>query len=151
MELRKQIKINNVIYEKMLGFFIKCGNKISAKRIVDTALQKLSLSLKKPIGVILIKIFSRFNTIIEVKKVRYRRGLHIVPSPIRSERNFYLTMKWILQSIRQDKRRVGTNLKLYSELLKIYIGKGSKSKSLNKYNQNKKLVLENRSNIHFRW
>jgi ribosomal protein S7 len=148
MEQRKEIKINYLNYKTVLGFFIKSGNKLSARKIVDTALLKLSITLNLPVVFLLNRVFTKFNHIVEVKKIKNKRRAHFVPFPISQKRNNYLTMKWILYAIKEDKRRVSTWLKLYSELLKIY--RGNKSKSLIKSNLNRKLSLESRSNMHYR-
>jgi hypothetical protein len=93
MEQKKEIKINYISYNSLLGFFIKSGNKLSAKSIVDTALLRLSTILVLPIVFILNRIFTKFHHIVEIKKIKNKRRTHFVPFPINQKRNNYLSMK----------------------------------------------------------
>jgi ribosomal protein S7 len=148
-EQKNQTINTNFIYNKIVGFFIKEGNKINAKDIVDWSFSELSKTTKKPIHLILIKIFLKFNNFVEVKKIKSRRNSHIIPFPINFKRKIYLILRWIMSSIKEDKRKISTKKKFFFELLSIYTNK--KAKSLIKNNLNKTGAFKNKSNAHFRW
>jgi ribosomal protein S7 len=150
MEQKNQINNFSFLYNKIVGFFIKKGNKVSAKNIVNWSFSKLAFVVKKPIHLILINIFLKFNTFVEIKKIKMRGSSNLIPFPITFNRKIYLALTWLTQSIKEDKRKISKKEKFYFELLKVYKG-DSKSKALIKNNLNKKIALKNRSNAHFRW
>jgi len=98
---------------------------------------------------ILSKLFSKLNSFVEVKKIRVRRGFHLVPFPISHKRSTYLIIKWLIQAIKEDKRKISFSDKLFSEINQTI--SSSSSKSLEIKTSNISQVLSNRSNIHFRW
>ena len=61
----------------------------------------------------------------------------------------YLMIKWLLQAIKNDNRKVPVSDKLFLEINQTI--SSSSSKSLDIKNSNITQVLANRSNIHFRW
>ena len=58
-------------------------------------------------------------------------------------------MKWLFDSIEEDKKNVSIVVKLSSEILKYLESSDSDGKK-KKYMM-KKLALQNRSNAHYRW
>jgi ribosomal protein S7 len=143
--MRKPIKN---IYTKFLGSLIKKGNKIAAKRILDTSFIKVSTKHKIPVHLILNKIFSKLDCFLEIKKIRIRKNVHIVPFPLNSKRQNFLKIKWILESAKEDLRKVDFSEKISSEVSNILLNK--KSKILSKKDYIRKQALMNRSNLHYR-
>ena len=70
------------------------------------------------------------NTFVEVKKIRIKRSTHIVPFPITFKRKSYLIIKWLIEAIKEDTRKISTSEKLSSELINVL--KKSSSKALQK-------------------
>jgi small subunit ribosomal protein S7 len=137
------------LYQHLLGFVVKKGNKISSKRILDSAFLDVSRKLGIPVHIILLRIFLKLNTFVEAKKVRIRRSTHIVPFSITFKRRFYLAVKWLLDSVKEDKRKLPFYKKLSTEIFNLLQKKTSSS--LKKKEKNISLSLLNRSNIHYRW
>ena len=137
------------LYTNFLGYLTKKGNKISAQNILDNAFLKVSKVANLSTFSILTIIFIKLNVFVEVKKVRIKRSTHIVPFATSFKRKSYLIIKWIMESVSEDKRRVAMSEKLATEFLSIL--KNKLSKSLKKKNSNIIQALNNRSNIHFRW
>lgn len=81
------------IYLKLLGFLIKKGKKKIAKDILDKALILVSKETRVAPVLVLLKVFSKLNTFIEIKKVNFRKRSHIVPFVIDYERRTYLITK----------------------------------------------------------
>jgi len=136
------------LYNQFLGFLIKNGNKNGAKRVLDQAFFKLSKKVNLSTDRILLKIFIKLNSFVEVKKIRSRRSTHIVPFPITFKRRYYLAFKWLMLSINEDKRKISSSEKIYTEVLNLLTKKSSNS--INKKEINLSLSLKNRSNIHYR-
>lgn len=143
--MRKQ---NKNIYTKFLGALTKKGNKVAAKRILDTAFINVALKNKIPVYLILNKIFSKLDCFLEIKKIKIRKNLHIVPFPLNSRRQDFLKIKWILESANEDSRKIDYSEKIASEISNILVNK--KSKILAKKDYVKKQALMNRSNVHYR-
>ncbi len=140
---------NKNLYNKIINFFTKKGNKVKATKIVNEAFDKVSKETGLSFNSILSKLFSKLNSFVEVKKIRVRRGFHLVPFPISHKRSTYLIIKWLIQAIKEDKRKISFSDKLFSEINQTI--SSSSSKSLEIKTSNISQVLSNRSNIHFRW
>jgi ribosomal protein S7 len=147
---KKYLNSNNKnFYNKIVNFFIKDGNKVKANKIVSLAFLKVSKETGLSFNEILSKLFSKLNSFVEVKKVRVRRGFHMVPFPISYKRSTYLIIKWLAQAIKEDTRRLPMYEKLAAEISSTIVNQSSKS--LDMKNLNISQVLANRANIHFRW
>jgi len=159
MEQKKQqsknnfIKLNNFskksLYDNFIGFLTKDGKKKKAKEVIDTAFLKVSKDLKIPVDLILVKTFLKLNCFVETKKIRIKRSTHTVPFSISFKRKSYLVIKWIMESVHDDERKLSTSEKLSFELLNILRNKSCKT--IIKKDLNINQALSNRSNIHYRW
>jgi ribosomal protein S7 len=148
--LKKYLNINNKnLYKKIVNFFIKDGNKVKANKIVCLAFSKISKKTGLSFDEILSKLFFKLNSFVEIKKIRVRRGFHMVPFPISHKRSIYLITKWLVQAIKEDTRKLPMSDKLATEIYNTIINKSSKSLDIK--NSNISQVLSNRANIHFRW
>jgi ribosomal protein S7 len=146
----KLLKIRNkTVYTNLLGFLIRGGNKLVAKKIIDKAFMETSCQAILPLHLILVKVFSIINSSVETKKIKIKRSTHIVPSGVTSKRCSYLAIKWLMGVVVQDNRKVSTFKKLSAELLAIFKDKSSKTTA--KKNLNINQGISNRSNIHYRW
>jgi small subunit ribosomal protein S7 len=140
---------NKNLYNKVINFFTKKGNKVKATNLVNSAFDKVSKSTGLSFNAILTKLYLKLNSFVEIKKIKVRRGFHLVPFPISHKRSTYLMIKWLLQAIKDDKRKIPVSDKLFLEINQTI--SSSSSKSLDIKNSNITQVLANRSNIHFRW
>jgi len=137
------------LYNKLLGFVTKKGNKTVALKIITSAFFKVSTNTKQSMNQILLKLFFKLNSFVEVKKVRVRRNFHFVPFQITLKRRSYLIIKWLIQAIKTNTKNISISDKLAFEIEQTL--KSDNSKSLNIKNVNTTLALANRSNIHYRW
>ena len=138
-------------YNTFLGLLIKNGNRVSAKRLLDKAFFLLLKTTKLPFNLVILKIFLLLNTFVEVKQLKkYKKFSYQVPFPITLKRKLYLSVKWILSSALEDKRRVPLFEKIAQEITLLVTNK-SVSKSYKKKHKNLDLALANKSNVHFRW
>jgi small subunit ribosomal protein S7 len=137
------------LYLKFVGFLIKKGNKINAKKIIEHAFSKISKKTKISAHHILKKVFLKLNSFVEIKKIRIRRRTHFVPFYTNSKRKLYLAVKWIIQSVQENRNKVSFSEKLFLEVYDII--KKRSSKTFKKRNLNISQALLNKSNIHYRW
>ncbi len=152
MVLKKNnnMKKNQTLYNIFIGYLIKKGNKIQAKRIIDLTFLALSKKFNLPFSTILRKILKKMGNSIEVKTIKMRKNTHIVPFAISQNRKNYLLVKKIMDSVKEDNSNRSVTVKLIDELTGILVSNKS-SKSLTKNKLAIKQAVLNRSNIHFRW
>ncbi len=147
-------KSKNVVkslYNTFLGLLIKNGDLVSAKTLLDNAFSIILTTTKIPFNIIILKIVLLLNTFVEVKQIKkYKKFNYSVPFPITLKRKFYLSVKWIINSALEDKRRLPFFEKLSHEIVLLITNK-SVSKSYKKKQKNVELAMANKSNLHFRW
>jgi ribosomal protein S7 len=142
------MKSSKTIYTNLLGCLTKNGKKIKATKLLNTALRETSKLLQIPITRIFIRLARSNGMLIELKKVRRRRNIHLVPFPVNSSRRYYLLSKQIIDAVNRNKKKTKTFLKLTNELSSIL---GKHNNLLDKKKQYINEILSNRSNTHFRW
>ena len=140
---------NKNLYKKIVNFFIKDGNRVKASKLVGLAFSKVSKKTGLSFNQILSKLFVKLNSFVEIKKIRVRRGFHMVPVPISHKRSMYLITKWLVQAIKEDTRKLSMSEKLATEIYNTVVTQSSKSLDIK--NSNISQVMANRANIHFRW
>jgi small subunit ribosomal protein S7 len=143
------MKKNKDIYSKFLGSLTKNGKKSVAKRILDSSFIKVSKKENIPAHFILSRILLRLNFFLEIKKIKIRKNTHLVPFPLTTRRQDFLRVKWLLESAKEDSRKIDLSDKIAMEVSNLLLN--DKSKSLLKKNFVNKEALSNRSNVHFRW
>lgn len=146
---KASLKKDGSFYEQFLGFLIKKGNKVKAKKILDEAFLSVTKKTKHSKQVALTLLFSSLNSFVEVKKVRVRRRFVLVPFPINLKRRSYVIVKWIMQSVEKDVKKSSFANKLAREFISILKNAFSKTKKLRRLNFSQ--ALANRANTHFRW
>jgi len=143
----KNIQKKN-FYDLILGFFIKKGNKHKAKKLLDKTFLLLQKETKKSLPLIMGVLFFRLRTVVEIKKVKMGKRINLVPFVISPKRRLFLSMKWLKQAIKEDKRKVPFSQKLSTEILNVFFNKPCVSLNLKK--ENTKNAFSNRSNIYYR-
>lgn len=153
MELKKNNKIirasSNNLYKKILGLLIKCGFKSKAQLILDSALFKVSLKLKSSPKIVLLKLFLKLNTFVEVRKIQLRKRILFVPFYVSYSRRLFLIAKWTILATKLNTQKISFSNKLEDELLNTLTMKNSKALSFKTINIS--MALKNRSNAHYRW
>jgi len=147
IQSKTTIKIN--LYNKLLGFLIKKGNKIQAKKIIDNAFLQVSKKTGHSLSFLLFKLFLKLNVFVESKTIRIKRSSYIVPFSINLNRRSYLIIKWFMKIILENKKKISIIDKIAEEIYLILKTPSSKVLKLRALNNTQ--ALSNRSNIHFRW
>jgi ribosomal protein S7 len=153
-KLKKNKNLKNsgfdLLYKKIIGFLLKKGKKSTAFKIVNKALSGVCKNLNKPIRLILLEIFNKLKVFVESKKIKIRRGTHIVPFPVNPKRRIFLIVKRLVFVIKKNKLLIPFESKLGDEIKKIIETKEKTlSHKIKIYNLSKS--IKHRSNIHFRW
>ncbi len=150
LNIKSKILVKN-FYNTFLGLLIKNGDRVSAKKLLDKTFVLILKAVKIPFNLIILKIIILLNTFVEVKQLKkYKKFSYQVPFPISLKRKLYLSVKWIISSSLEDKRRVSFSEKISQEIFLLITNK-SISKSYKKKSKNLDLAMANKSNVHFRW
>lgn len=146
MVQKKQIHF----YKKFEKFFIKKGNSRFSFDLIKKLIKFFSKKYKIRAVLLFSLIYTKLDSFIELRKIKKKRRLSLVPFSIGRQRRIYLVLKVLKQSIFLDKRKISVFKKLRTEIF-LLLFKEDLSKSLKIRNENLKTCLDNRSNIHFRW
>ncbi len=149
MSIKSSNYETKTLYKNFLGFITKKGNKTKAKMILDRVFLIVSRATGLSMHVCMLKLFINLNSFVEVKKVRIGRKSLLVPFSISLKRRSYLIVKWLMQVIKNDKKKIELSSRLAEEVLSVLRDTNSRSKKLRDLNLSQ--ALSNRSNIHYRW
>jgi ribosomal protein S7 len=138
------------LYNVFIGYLIKKGNKIKAKKILDLVFFELAKKFDLSLSALLRKIVRKVGSNIEIKTIKMRKNTHVVPFAIHQKRKNYLLVKKIIDIVKEDTSNRPFTEKLIEELSGILLTNKS-NKSLQKTKLTLKQAVLNRSNIHFRW
>jgi ribosomal protein S7 len=137
------------LYKNFVNFIFKSGKKHIWEKIISDIFLLIKKNFKFSQNIILLKIFLRLYSKIEIKKIKTRRKTALVPVFISVRRRFFLALKWLLLAVNKNKLQISLKEKLFLEIFKLTKNKSCESlKQLELNNQN---VYLNRANFHYRW
>lgn len=142
-------KFSFSLYNKLLLFIFRVGKKNIWEQKFSSIFDLLVLKLHYSKSLLLLKIFIRLFTRVEVKKVKARKRITHIPFFIKLPRSIFLALKWIFMASSKKKTNISFQNTLFTELLQLITKKSSFS--LQKLEENNILAFKNRSNIHYRW
>src|SRR5690606_25908478 len=149
IEVKMKEKINNIFIKKFVTQLMRSGKKAFATKLIYDNGFLLSKYFNKSLYTIYSDIFLTLRPFIEIRKVRVRRTTYMVPFPTNLQRQHYLVSQWILETLRNDKRKANFNKKFREEIIKILLNK--ESSTLDKKKDLYKKAEKSRSFAHFRW
>lgn len=137
------------LYHKFINFFFLMGKKRIIKQQIDSVFKLLSKEFKVSPITLLYHFFNRLKTYVEIKKVKKRLRVFLVPIPTSICRRLHLGLKWLFSSICLNKLKISFEKKLYVEMLNILLNQSCPT--LDFLEKNNKLSIESRINLHYRW
>lgn len=137
------------IYKKFISFIFNNGKKVIWEKKISLIFSFLSIKLSYSSTLLLLKIFLRLYTKVEIKKIKTRKRIHLIPRLIKFYRSFFLSLKWLFLSLLKNKIKSSLSSKLILELTTLLRKKTCNSLLL--VLANNKSVAINRSNFTFRW
>jgi ribosomal protein S7 len=136
------------LYSYLVKFITRFGKMSKIKKTLTNVFLKLYKSLKISKIKVLLLVFLRLYTKVEIRHIKIRRRIHVVPFLISIERQFFLTLKWLLVAVQQNKERCSYEKKIFLEIINVI---KNKAFSIGLLEKNNNLASKNRSNAHFRW
>jgi ribosomal protein S7 len=137
------------LYSILINFITKNGNKSAGIKIFNSAFSIVSKKTGFSTRQILLKLFLKLNSFVEVRKIKIRKRVFMVPFPTTLKRRLYLTMKWLMEASKSNTRKMPISQKLAEEIEQTIMTNSSNSLKIFKENMN--MALKNRSNLHYRW
>lgn len=137
------------LYKNFISFIFKSGKKHIWEKIISDIFLVIKKNLKISQNIILLKIFLRLYSKIEIKRIKTRKKIALVPVFISARRRFFLSLKWLLLAVNKNKLQIPLKEKLFLEIFKLVNNRPCESlKQLELNNEN---VYLNRANFHYRW
>lgn len=137
------------LYLKFISFVFRTGKFFFWENAFALIFNTLSLKFHYSRSLILVKLFIRLFTRVELKKVKSRKRVSFIPFFIKCKRSLFLAFKWIFLSTAANTTNISFQNKLYIELVQILSLKSCFS--LKKLEENNINSFNNRSNVHYRW
>lgn len=112
------------LQEKFIGYILRKGKKITARKIFEESLQIIAAKGKKDAYKVFEKAIENASPIIEVRPKRVGGAVYQVPIEVPTKRQLFLSCNWILKGARGAK---GSKMaqKLATELMQAADGTGA--------------------------
>lgn len=136
-------------YNKILSTIFRVGKKSKWHNTLTNLFELLSFYLKYSIPVLLLKIFIRLFTRVELRKIKSRKRITLIPFFIKPKRSIFLALKWIFTCSLKSLSITSFQNKLYVELVQLLTFKTCHS--LQKLEDNNLNSFKNRAHVHYRW
>jgi small subunit ribosomal protein S7 len=138
-------KYANVDIAKLIHYVMKNGKKSLAEHIVYSAFALVQEKTEKRPEEVFDSAIKKLSPGMEVKSRRVGGANYQIPIPVRGERRFYLSCKWLLDAARAKKGR-SMAARLADELIAASTGTGEAFK---KKMDVQKMADANRAFAHF--
>lgn len=136
-------------FNKIVTTTFNNGKKSNWYLVLNNLFEYMSYSLNYSISILLAKIFIRLFTRVELKKVVARKRITYIPFFIKTNRSFFLALKWIFLSVSKNLTKTSLQNKLYLEFIDLLTNKTCFS--IAKLEENNTESFNNRANVHYRW
>lgn len=138
-------KYGNILLARFINYVMRDGKKTTAQGLVYKAFEVVEEKMKQnPLDVFDMAI-KNIAPLIEVRGRRVGGANYQVPIPVRGERKYALTFRWILGAARAKKRK-SMALKLADEIMAAFNKEGD---AMKKRNDVHRMAEANRAFAHF--
>jgi small subunit ribosomal protein S7 len=145
--IRKDIKYDDHIVERLVTKIMNDGKKNTARRLVYKTFDQLSEKFKDDPVKIFKKALSNIKPVVEVKSRRVGGATYQVPVEVRPERRLSLGLKWLVSAAL---KRSGKSMveKLRNEVFDALENRGGAIKQKETVHR---MADANKAFAHFRW
>jgi len=140
-------KFKNELISKFINVMMSRGKKSVARRLMYSALEKLSSKTGEKPDQALEKALDNVRPLVEVKSRRIGGATYQIPIEVPEDRGRALAMRWIITHSRKRSEKT-MDSKLAGELLDSYNSTGTTFK---KKDDTHKMAEANKAFSHFRW
>lgn len=96
-------KYNNVVVAKFINSMMRRGKKSTAQRILYTAFDHIKKQEQKDPLQVFDAAIKNVAPLVEVRSRRIGGGNYQIPYPVRGERKYALTFRWIIGAAKNQK------------------------------------------------
>lgn len=140
-------KYNNVLISKFINVMMSRGKKSVGRRVMYSALAKLSEKTGKDPVEAFIKAIDNIRPLVEVKSRRVGGATYQIPIEVNEERGRALAIRWVITYSRKRSEKT-MEAKLAGELFDGFNNAGASCK---KREDTHKMAEANKAFSHFRW
>jgi len=140
--------MKKTFYNNLMGCLTKRGKRQKAKQILDQSLLQTSKVTRNCASKILYRLASKLGNLIELRKLKIRKNVILVPFLSKKNRRQFLVSKQLVSELKTNRKKFDGATKL-SEHMRSFLLKGGDN--FNKRKLYQKQILANRSNLHFRY
>ena len=135
------------------AFFLKCtmrkGKISSSINIFNQVLSFFITKYEISIYRLFLLFYARLKLMVEIKKIKKRKTIYLVPFKVTKKRRLFLMVALTLLGLKRKKEK--TVKKLILEFYYILTNDKLNSKALVTKKKNVILCLKHKSNLHYRW
>ena len=140
-------KYQSLLLSKFINFVMYDGKKITAEKIIYTALDKIKNKTKEDPIKIFNEAINNIRPNLEVRSRRVGGATYQVPQEVKSKRGQTLALRWLLDATRKRRNKTMSE-KLFNELMDASQKKGS---AIKKREDTHKMAESNKAFAHYRW
>jgi small subunit ribosomal protein S7 len=144
-ELKPDAKFGNVLVTKLINYVMKDGKKTIAEKIVYDAFEIISKETKQDPVQVFDQALKNAVPSVEVKSRRVGGANYQVPTPVRGDRRYALTYRWLLAAARAKKGKPMAQ-RLAAELIAASNNEGD---TIKKKQDVQRMAEANRAFAHF--
>jgi small subunit ribosomal protein S7 len=140
-------KYNNPLIEKLIKKVMQDGKKVLAEKIVYSALEEGSSTVKTDIENFINQIIDNVRPALELRARRVGGANYQVPIPVTPARQETLAIRWIVDLARSKTGKTFEKL-LLEELISAYNNEGG---AVKRKEEVERMAEANKAFAHFRW
>ncbi len=140
-------KYNSVIVTKFICRMMWQGKKSICSRIMYDAMDLMQKQANVPALDVFMKALENAKPVVEVKSRRVGGATYQVPVEVRSDRQFALAMRWIIDAARARSEK-SMDLRLAGEILDAAEKRGA---AVKKRDDTHRMAEANKAFSHYRW
>ncbi len=140
------------IYKKLINQLCKHGKLEKTKNLVDKVFFKIKSLTNYPSYAVLYRIYKRLHILVEVKKVKQRNRVTLIPFPLCLSRRIFVVLSTFLITTKtklKKKHKFSALENILNEA--VALTKNLKTVSTKHNEEILSQLSASRSNSHFRW
>ena len=142
-----EAKYQSLVLSKFINFVMYDGKKMTAEKIIYTALDQIKNKTKEDPIKIFDDAINNIRPNLEVRSRRVGGATYQVPVEVNTKRSQTLALRWLLEATRKRKNKTMSE-KLSNELIDASQKKGF---AIKKREDTHKMAESNKAFAHYRW
>lgn len=144
---KADLKYNSIAVGRFINYLMEDGKKSTAEKILYGAFDLINQQTKQEPLSVFEKALENVSPLTEVASRRIGGANYQVPRPVRAERKFMLSVRWIIEAARSKKGKEMA-VKLAEEILSAFKNEGA---AIKKKQDVHRMAEANRAFAHLSW